>query len=149
MLGPFEEEAAAEPADAATLPAGPKVPGPAGPQQAAAGARQRAQQEEGGIADLQELLDLHRSYIRGASADCLTFGGNPAAREGVDAALQAAIDFSLRLQAAVRLGAAGRGEAAWVQVRAQAPRAGNGAGLVCKAASGLGEDIEASLWAQV
>lgn len=58
---------------------GPGAPGPWPGQQ---------REGEGGIADLQELLDLHRAYIRGASADCLTFGGRPDVRAAVDAALQ-------------------------------------------------------------
>ena len=51
-----------------------------------------------GIGDLQELLDLHRRYVRQASHDCLTWGGSEAARCGVEGALQCLLGFAFRLQ---------------------------------------------------
>lgn len=109
----------------------------------AGGGMAPANSDDGGISDLQELLDLHRAYIRGVSSDCLVFGGNPAVREGVDAALQDVMDFALRLQAAVRVGSAGRSQAAWVQVREGA--VGEELGL----AVGLGGVAEAAMLVKV
>lgn len=51
-----------------------------------------------GIADLQELLDLHRRYVQQASQDCLTWGGSEAARCAVEGALQCLLGFAFRLQ---------------------------------------------------
>lgn len=68
-----------------------------------------------GIADLQELLDLHRSYVRQASEDCLTFGGSPEVQAALAGALQCLLDFAFRLRGAVQRGAATRAEEAWTQ----------------------------------
>ncbi|PSC71851.1 phosphatase 2C 22 [Micractinium conductrix] len=81
------------------------------------------QQSLQGIADLQELLDLHRRYVRQASEDYLTFGGNPTVTAAVGGALQRLVDFSFRLRDAVRSGSTASGrhlsgrrrEEAWVQ----------------------------------
>ncbi|KAI7838596.1 hypothetical protein COHA_007604 [Chlorella ohadii] len=73
------------------------------------------QQSQQGISDLQELLDLHRRYVRQASQDCLTWGGSEAARCAVEGALQCLLGFAFRLQAAVRSGAGRRPQDTWTQ----------------------------------
>lgn len=69
-----------------------------------------------GIADLQELLDLHRRYVRQASEDCLAFGGSPEVQSAVAGALQCLVNFAFRLRGTVRSGAGHRAEETWTQV---------------------------------
>ncbi|KAL4440500.1 hypothetical protein ABPG75_003513 [Micractinium tetrahymenae] len=73
------------------------------------------QQSQQGIADLQELLDLHRRYVRQASEDCLTFGGSPEVAAALAGALQCLLNFAFRLRGTVQRGARARAEETWTQ----------------------------------
>jgi hypothetical protein len=113
-LGTSSDEAAAEVAAAQLAGAG----GGGGARQGAA--RQQAQQAQQlqGLADLQELLDLHRAYVTSSAESCLTFCGRAAAREAAEAGLQAALEVAARVEAAAAAAAGQRGEGAWARALA-------------------------------
>lgn len=67
-------------------------------------------------ANAQEIIDLHRAYVRRAAGDVLTFCGDAAVLEAAEAALGAALDVAGKVQAAVESsGASHVAHSAWVR----------------------------------
>jgi len=78
----------------------------------------RLNKKETFVSDLQELLEMHRTYVFTSAIQCLTICGKKVFQNKIDAALHAALTVASKIETAVEAGRVSSGprstEASWV-----------------------------------
>jgi hypothetical protein len=72
------------------------------------------------VSDLQELLEMHRTYVFTSAVQCLTLCGKTVLQNGIDAALHAALTIASKIETAAEAGRVSSGprstEASWMHM---------------------------------